>query len=136
MKKIALTMALICFALSLFSQATSDTTFSKDYYLQKSKNQKTTGWVLLAGGTTMAIVGTLIFSKSDFLSGDPDADIGGVLFVGGLVADLVSIPFFISSSKNARKAATITINNQKILSPQQNAFTFKPQPTITLKIGL
>jgi hypothetical protein len=133
-KKIILPLTLLLFIVQSFSQAPAHT---KDYYLQKSKNQKTTGWVLLAGGTTMAVIGAIIFSQSDFLSSDdPGTDAGGFLFVGGIVADLASIPFFIGSAKNARKAATISFNNQKIVFPQHNGFAARTLPSITLRIGL
>ena len=54
--------------------------------------------------------------------------------IAGAATALGSIPFFISSAKNARRAAAISFNNQKILFPQQNTFVLKTQPTVTLKI--
>ena len=134
MKKIILSLTLLLFLVKSFSQTPA---LTKDEYLQKSKNQKTTAWVLLAGGTTMAVVGAIIGGKDDpgTLYG-PSFNTGMWLFVPGVVADLVSIPFFISSAKNRGRAETISFNNQKILFPQQHTFVLKTQPTLILKIGL
>ncbi|MFO7674618.1 MAG: hypothetical protein R6V74_13000 [Lutibacter sp.] len=106
---------------------------SKEDYLQKSKSQKNTGWILFGAGTTMVVVGAIIFEKSDDWS---SVDTGGFMVLGGAVAGLASIPFFISSAKNARKAATISFNYQKMYFPKQHTFIAKPQPTIALRIPL
>jgi hypothetical protein len=135
MRSIVLLLLLLSFGLVSICQTAGDTAFSKEYYLQKSKNRKTTGWVLLAGGTTMAVVGGIVFANSDWFSGDdPSTDTGGYLMLGGIVMDLISIPFFISSSHYASKAASISLNNQPILLPQQQGIIAKSQPSITLRI--
>jgi len=135
MKKMIFFLTASLITLSSFSQ-TLNSTLSKDDYLQKSKNQNTTGWVLLAGGTTMAVVGLASFSDSYDYGSDTSTDIFGFMILGGILADLVSIPFFISSAKNARMAASISFKPQKILLAQHNNFTAKPQVSLTLRIGL
>lgn len=136
MKKLIFLIVLSILTVNSFSQ-TQNFNLSKEDYLQKSKNQKTVGWVLLAGGTTMAVVGIIVGNDSNmFDNNSSDFETGAGLLVVGLVADLVSIPFFISSSSNARKAATISFGVQKIYSPQNNVLITKTQPSITLKIGL
>ncbi len=141
MKKIVFSLALLLFIVKSFSQTLA---FSKDHYLQKSKNQKTVGWVMLGGGVAMTTIGIIISTGQ---TNDPSNDPFGVdpfsgnegaaiVAVAGLASALGSIPFFISSAKNARKAAKISFNNQRILFPQQNTFVLKTQPTLTLKIGL
>ena len=47
-----------------------------------------------------------------------------------------SIPLFVYTRRNARKASTINFNNQKVLFPQQNTLVLKTHPTLTLKIEL
>lgn len=139
MKKIILSLTLLQFVLTSFSQPP---TLTKDYYFKKSKNQYTAGWVFLGGGVAMTTIGIILGSNhtSNYGTlGSPNFDIvpaSAVLGIAGIGAALVSIPFFISSSKNARKAATISFNNQNILMLQQNSFVSKMQPTITLKISL
>lgn len=131
--KNCITTIIIVFALTLqsFSQTTNP---EKEAYLQKSKEQRNTGWTFLAIGTTMATVGAIGLGSGDFWSSDSDSY--GFLFLMGLGVDLASIPFFISAGYNARKAASISINNQKILIPQQNTISAKYQPALTLKINL
>ncbi|MDX1828995.1 MAG: hypothetical protein R3342_05555 [Lutibacter sp.] len=136
MKRLIFLIVLSILTVNSFSQ-TQDFKLSKADYLQKSKNQKTVGWVLLAGGTTMAVVGVIVGNNSSlFDNNNSDFETGAFLLVGGLITDLVSIPFFISSSSNARKAATISVQIQKIYLPQNNMILTKAHPTITLKIGL
>lgn len=132
MKTISIFLVILFVSLQSFGQ---NQALSKEDYSQKSKNQKTTGWILLAGGTTMAVAGLISMSNQDFWSSDNSSyDASGFLFFGGLAVDLASIPFFISSAKNARKAATISFNYQKAYFPQHNTFVAKMQPTITLRI--
>lgn len=139
MKKIVFSLILLLFVAKSFSQSTA---LSKDYYLQKSKNQKTVAWVMLGGGVAMATAGLVITNKH--VNDDPFEALNNlgttsgsaILTIAGIGSALGSIPFFISSAKNARKAAKISFNNQRILFPQQNTFVCKIQPTLTLKIGL
>ena len=136
MKKMILAFTIILFTAATISQTPAP---SKEYYLQKSKNQKTTGWVLLGGGTAMAVVGIILASSDNPESGDiygPNFESGSLLLVAGLAADLISIPFFISSANNARKAANISFNHQKILYPQPGNFVVKSQPSITIRIRI
>lgn len=135
MKKIAFALALLLFFVESFGQAPARPAFSKGYYLEKSKNQKTAAWILLAGGTAMAAAGALAFNQNYDSGSNSATDISGVLLLSGIVADIVSIPFFISSSKNKRKAASITMGNQNIFLPRQSTFALKMQPSITIKIG-
>lgn len=103
MKKIIFLLTVSLFTLQSFSQ-TQTPEPTKDYYLQKSKNQKKTGWIILAGGTTIGVIGGISLSQMDFWSSDDSAyDAAGMLLFGGIVTDLVSIPFFISSAGNARR---------------------------------
>ncbi len=57
MKKIIISLTLLLFIVNLFGQTPA---LSKDYYLKKSKNQKTVGWVMLGGGVAMTTIGIVI----------------------------------------------------------------------------
>jgi hypothetical protein len=61
---------------------------------------------------------------------------GTWIAMGGGIVALSGIPFFISSSKNKKKAASITISNQSIILPRQNSFASITQANLTLKIRL
>jgi hypothetical protein len=132
MKKIILLLTLLVFLVKSFSQTPA---LTKDEYLQKSKNQKTTAWVLLVGGSALIITGILVDDANSGKGINLDFTGVGIAAVG-FVAASCSIPLFINSAHNARKAATISFNNQKILFPQQHTVVLKTQPTLTLKIAL
>lgn len=114
--------------------------YTRDYYLTKSKNQKTMGWIAVACGTGLVITGIAVGNNDNSndpneLDFGPNFDAGLWLVGGGLVVGAASIPFFISSANNARKAATISIINQKILVPGSTGITAKRQPAISLRIS-
>ena len=132
MKKILIFLMLLLFTVRAFGQEIPSTEFSKEYYLEKSKKQKTTGWVMLAGGVVVTIVGVIGFSSTDWDESSSDAY--GFMTVGGPLICLGSIPFFISSGSNAKKAATLSFSNQPILLPQQGSLVQNSQPSLSLKI--
>lgn len=135
MKTILIAFVIVALALEAFGQQAVKGT--KEYYLEKSKKQRQTGTVLLVGGTAMAITGILIMG-----SGDSEGEVGmsqqdatgSFLFLGGLVADLISIPILISASHHKRIAADLTFDYQRINVPQQNGMTRAAQPGVTLRI--
>lgn len=123
----------------VYSRHFTDTANTKAFYLQKSKTQRTAGWILLGGGALLAVSGGVLFSNNFQLfnnKNDDKAATGGVLFLTGLGCSLGSIPFFISAAHNANKAATISFNTQPILLPQQNNVVVKTQAAICVKIKL
>lgn len=134
MKKILIFLMLLLFTVRVFGQETPSTEFSKEYYLEKSKKQKTTGWVMLAGGAVITIVGLIGFSSTYDDTSYSTTDAYGFMTVGGPLICLGSIPFFISSGSNAKKAATLSFSNQPILMPQQGSLVQNSQPSLSLKI--
>ncbi len=135
MKTIILSLTLLFFMTKSFSQSPA---FFKNYYLQKSRNQKTVAWVLLGSGLGIEAAGglvQLIYDKqhNDFLDFDFT---GAYIAMAGGVVGLSSIHFFISSAKNTRKARSLTLSNQKIFLPQQGTIVLMSQTTVSLKIHL
>ena len=117
----------------LWSQNTTVVKNSKEYYLQKSRNQKKAGWILLSGGAVLATVGGIGFSENfGIFTNNATGDGYGFMFLTGVISGLSSIPFFISSGNNARRAATLTFNAD--LFPKQNALVQNYQPVIGIKI--
>jgi len=133
MKKIIFILTVLLFTVKSFSQTVPNTGFTKEYYLQKSKNKKNTGWILLASGVVMTTVGAIGFDNTYDDSSDNSTDTYGIVMVGGVIATLASIPFFISSGSNARKAATLALSNQPILLPRQDSYVLNYQPSLSLK---
>ena len=139
MRNIFLSFTLLLLVVKSFCQPPTSHAISKDYYLKKSKNQNTIGWILLGTGVALKIVGIAQKDSVNILFGGNVKNNDDVAFyILGAVSTVSSIPFFIASAKNKRKAmaATVGFNNQKILFPQQNGLVLKTQPTLILKISL
>src|SRR6187455_2516654 len=103
MKKSILYFLLLALPAASFCQKTNDTIPAvKTDYLLKSKNQKTAAWVLLGGGTALIGIGFLIGDSKNATF--DDAATGAVLGGIGLLSTIGSIPLFIASGKNKRRA--------------------------------
>jgi len=133
MKKIPMLFLLIVLSASTFSQQTNRVpTVSKPDYLQKSKNQKTAAWILLGGGTALA-AGGFIWASSNIFSTSSGPE---VLLLVGIGCMTGSIPFFISSSKNRKRAMSASFKFQQSLQLQNNILVKREVPSLTLKISL
>lgn len=133
MKMRSITTFVVClFSLvNIYGQEAVEQLQTKDMYLQKSKKQNTAAWVLLIFGTAMAIGGGIAFNNNYDVSSYTETDISGVIMVAGVVADLASIPFFISAGKNKRKGASLSFNMQNYLPYQENQITSNAAPSIS-----
>jgi len=114
------------------------------YYSKKHKNQKTTAWILMTGGSVLTIggmVGQAATATKDLfttiLVQEPPEKIdltGTYIAYAGLAAMATSIPFFIASGKN-KKRAHIALTQEKITMGhkinQQTNYN-----SITLRISL
>jgi hypothetical protein len=134
MKKTIIFLILLLFIVKGFSQTTPSTPFSKEDYLQKSKTQKTTGWVFLSAGIAITAVGVIGFNNTYDDWNDNSTDTYGALVLTGPLIALGSIPFFISSGSSARKAATLSLNYQPILIPNQGSLAQSSQPALSVTI--
>jgi hypothetical protein len=135
MKKTLIFLILLLFIVEGFSQTTPNTPFSKEDYLQKSKKQKTTGWVFLSAGIVITAIGVIGFNNTYDDWNDTSTDTYGALVLTGPLIALGSIPFFISSGSSARKAATLSISNQPILFPRQDSYVINSHPSLSLKVN-
>jgi hypothetical protein len=131
---------LTIFSLNAIGQVQSSSV-TKETYFKKSKNQKTAAWILLGAGTGMLITGALIGegniideNTSDLVTTEVN---GGkyALIVGGMGSMLGSIPLFIASKRNKRKAMSMSFKNQNIRYINQGQFVTKLQPALTLKVN-
>lgn len=116
-----------------FGQVITSQENSKDHFLKRAKSQRTVAWVLLGGGTALFFGGALISLNTYGVFGRTNA--WDYVSVTGLVADIVSIPFFISAHHNKKKAARVAFTNQKIILPWKNNIGFLTQASMTIKIG-
>ena len=113
-----------------FCQKTNDSVpVVKTDYLAKSKNQKTAAFILLGIGVTTLTIASVA---------DLDLDaVGAVVVVGG-AATIASIPLFIASGKNKKKARNITTNikMEKATIFEKQFFVQSSYPAVTFKISL
>jgi hypothetical protein len=131
-RKFCFLMVLILSMLKIFCQ---DTTMKKkEYYLEKNRQQKKVGWILLGAGTAMAVGGAIAFSNYYVNGTNRQADVAGIIMLTGVVADIVSIGFFVIAGNNKERAAELSFRNEHILIPQPNGFALSAQPAINLSI--
>ncbi len=136
MKQLISLIILLAFAFSSQSQQTTpDKVVTSDFLLKKGKRQSTAAWILLGGG--VALVGTALLIGDSEESSFDDAATGGVIAGVGILSALGSIPLFIASSKNKRKAMNMTghLKLERYYSPT-GGISSRPGPAIAIRVNL
>ncbi len=105
-------------------------------YLQKSKNQKLAAWVLLGGGIGVSVIGLTQINVAGSDNVSVNNTPGTVLLATGLAASLTSIPLFIASQKNKKKALALSIKTENMQLLSKNNFTGITVTSLTLNIKL
>ena len=131
----------------IYGQTINKKSLSKEDYLRTYKTQKIVANVLLVTGTTMAVVGMIGYDNNrlkirysedqiTLSSGDGNTEAYARILAVGLLMDIVSVPFFISASKNKNRAAKLVINNQVLYQPNGSLSVYQNPivPSLTLKI--
>jgi len=147
MKKIILfAMLLIMSTMSFSQQTNSHPVLNKQDYLQKSKNQKTAAWVLVGGGAALMVTGVVVWVNDINRTAETDpfgaiveaytSTSGYWVIAAGLVAAAGSIPLFIASAKNKRKAMSMSFKNETVPQLQNGSFVNRSVPSLSLKISL
>lgn len=144
MKRLLVLLTFLVVASISFGQPATDTVFTKDYILQKSRTQKRIGWGLIIGGTALAVAGLVssdaFDSSPSYGPGDPndnDIDTEDLLLIGGVVADLTGVVFLVSAGRNKRRAeAALSFGMQKFSLSQRGHLATRTQPAVRLKVGL
>ena len=91
------------------------------YYSKKHKNQKKTAWILMGSGTALTVGGVIAQTATatvdlvTMMTGsEPEFNqTGSYVALAGIASMATSIPFFIASGKN-KKRANISLQEQKI----------------------
>ena len=152
-KKIILYTLLLLFSVTLFCQSTPNNLPAvKTDYLKKSKNQKTAAWLFLSGGFALTVTSALVAAPkltedygnaiAGFFSAEPVPENNytaeNILLVTGTAAMLSSIPLFIASKKNKKRAMNMTTNikMEKATIIERESFVQSSYPAIALKIKL
>jgi hypothetical protein len=130
MKKIIFYLIVFILPATSFCQKTTDSVpVVKTDYLAKSKSQKTAAFILLGiGATTLTIAAV----------GDLDLDVLGAVVVVGGAATIASIPLFLASGKNKRKARNMTTNikMEKSTIFEKQSFVQRSYPALSFNIKL
>jgi hypothetical protein len=103
-------------------------------YLKKSGNKKTVAWSLLGGGTVLAALGT-VRANPDY-GGENSNARSNVFLATGLTAMAASIPFFIASSKNKKKATTVGFMLERHPVVHRQGLAFYSCPGIAVKFSI
>ena len=135
MKKTITYFLMLALPMSSFCQKTNDSIpVVQTDYLLKSKNQKTAAWVLLGGGVALIGAGFLIGDSKNATF--DDAGTGVVLGGIGFLSTIGSIPLFIASGKNKRRAmkTTTSIKMETIPLLQAQSFIQNSYPVFSVNI--
>jgi len=129
MKKIMLSFFIAVLTVNAQAQETVKTPMTKADYLQRSKSQKSTGWVLLGVGAVCIGVAA---------PGNVSLDVLPILVVGGGAAIIGSVFSFMSSAKNKRKANSMSASFkiETRAEMQQYSIARVPYPAISVKFHL
>jgi folate-dependent tRNA-U54 methylase TrmFO/GidA len=147
MKKQIVIILLFTISVSTFGQKdTIPQAFNSTDYLKKSKKQNTNGWILLgsgfavaAAGVIVGITGTVEEFAGIFTGEESNTfETGAVMSYIGAAAMLGSIPFFIASSKNKRKAREVafSLKLESRFMVQKNSIIQSGYPALTIKFRL
>jgi hypothetical protein len=141
-KNIPILILLIISITTLGQNSFTVPAFTKADLLQKSKNQRTAGWVLLGSGSALIIAGGIVITDaigndifSDSNNFDSKTTTGTVLIVTGLAAIGGGIPLLIISHRNHKKAMALAITNENIKILQQGKWSYQSCPSLTLKFS-
>ena len=135
MRKFFICTMLLLMTTSSFCQQTDfSQSLSQQNYLQKSKKQKTAAWVLLGGGAAVAVGAAILDVSSDWTKSETPYL---VALATGCASMLGSIPLFIASKRNKRKAmnASTYFKIQQNPVPTNTGLTLNSTPTLSVKIN-
>src|SRR5215831_13419198 len=132
MRKFFISTMLLLMTTSSFCQQTgASQSLTQQNYLEKSKKQKTAAWVLLGGGLVVAVGSALLDVNSDWSKEGTGYTIA--IFTG-VASMLASIPLFIASGRNKRKAMNpstyFEIRQNRV--PTNTGLTLHSMPTLSL----
>lgn len=137
------------FALSFFSPGIQaqhmEKTYSdlqlkeNQYYSKKHKNQKRTAWILLTGGTALTIGGVVgqaaSFTVFVFTQPEEINETGSYVALAGLASMVTSIPFFIASGKNKKRANIALIKEKITMGHKINQQTNYNSVALSIRLG-
>lgn len=141
MKKIFICCLMLIIANAAFSQQTkSSMALTKQDYLQKSKNKNKVAWIMAGGGATLFLTGIIIprgeIIHDGFFQEYKNDGIKRSFVLTGTLSMLGSIPLFISSHHNKKKAALLSFKNEPVQQINKSSLVYRNIPSLTLKFRL
>ena len=133
MKKILTILFLALFAFESFAQ-TENTLQKQQELMKKSDAQNKAGWIFFGSGLALSLVARAIPIKVD--AKNDNSGIKSVLGWTGILSIGTSIPLFLSSGRNARRAADLSLEAQTLHQPIMGNELPRNFPSISLKIPL
>ena len=133
MKRIFVFVLLLFLSATSFSQQTNPSQpLSRADYLKKSKNLKTTGWIVFSGGVALITISAITILTNN---GSYGVLLGVPL---GVVITIASVPFFNASVRNKEKAKAASAFLKMETTPviQHTGFVYRSYPAISVKISL
>ena len=121
---------------------------TKQDYLEKSRKQKTAGFILLGGGVAVVGIGAIVSATNAVgltvsciglncsQAAENGLEAGGVIMLVGALSVAGSIPLFISAGNNRKKAAAMSFSNEPLYIPKYAGNLPRAVPSITLKIRI
>lgn len=106
----------------------------RDYYLHKSKNQRTAAWILTGAGAAMAIGGGIGFNENFELFG-PGGETEAGIMVAGIAMAAAGVAFHIIATGNKQKA-DLAIGTVPFFHPGINDGAQKKMLALQWKIPL
>jgi len=108
-----------------------------NYFLEKSKNQRDIGFILLGAGTVAVSIPLIIWANSGWEStADINSPAGPISMLMGATMIVVSVPLFIAAGANKRKGMSVSIKNEAVSYCQQGTLLSKNVPSLSFEIGL
>jgi hypothetical protein len=147
MKKILIILVtLFCTTNSFAQQTGGNLPTLKDEYLLKSQKQKKTARILLIGGAGLVVTafaiprGELVYDGicigiycSDEYKND---DLKTAVLLAGGATMLGSIPFFLASKKNHKRAASVSVKTERAIHSYSQRLVRTSFPALAIKLQL
>jgi uncharacterized membrane protein YfcA len=131
MKKLSPVILLVVYTAQAFSQ---EVIKDEAHYLNRSKRQKSAAWSMVGLGSALIGVGFLIGNRDNSSFGEAAA--GGLTGILGAGALISSVPLFIASGRNKRKAFSLSIKGEPVRSMLNSHLAYNTMPAISLRINI
>jgi len=108
-----------------------------NYFIQKSKNQRELGYILLGVGAAAFAIPVIIYASDPHLDlSEIESPVGPLSILLGAGLMVTSVPIFIAAGNNKRKGMSLSFKNETAPHIQSGIILSKSVPALSLKFGL